>query len=146
MHGSIAFVHTTAAAISPSFSFKSRIYKKQKRPAVKSYLPRRTSFFSLCGSIFVSLRILLGNMLAAPAVKAHRRFPITYYSKGLSPRIRRAARKRMTDAAAAPRFYFFTSCAFSTRLFIVLIKPRAGSTCALKFGKIWRQQKVTRSL
>jgi hypothetical protein len=54
-------------------------------------------------------------------------------------------RKRMTDAAAVapPRFSFFASVPFSARRFIVLIKPRAGSTCALKFGKIWRQQKVT---
>jgi hypothetical protein len=51
------------------------------------------SLSPLCGSIFVSLRILLGNLLAAPAANAHRRFPITYYSKGLSPRIRRAAER-----------------------------------------------------
>jgi len=82
--------------------------------AVKSFIYPGVRLSPLCGSIFVSLRILLGNLLAAPAANAHRLFPITYYSKGLSPRIRRAAEKRMTDAAevAPPRFSFFASVLF----------------------------------
>lgn len=81
---------------------------EQKRRAVKSYLPRRLNS-PLCGSIFVSLRILLGDMLAAPGKRGAPALSNNLLFKRAvasdQPRARPKENDLYSDAAAARRVF-----------------------------------------